>query len=132
MSRVEVRVERSPVSRLFWGLLLIGFGVIGVMAYMHLLDGFDWVTSWPGAVTVVGIAQVFSANTARRLGGGVTTALIGVWFLATIRHWHGLDWGNSWPLALVAGGLGEVVHAIATPVYRRARKREEDVHVVCE
>lgn len=122
--------ERDTRSRLFWGLSLIMIGVLSSMMYLHLLPGVDGAHWWPIAVVVFGLARIASAYSARSLGNGVSTALIGAWLFVTITHWHGLRWETSWPLALVAGGIGEVVHAIATPIYRRrAGQRKEGIHV---
>ena len=122
--------ERDTRSRLFWGLSLVTIGVLSTMMYLHLIPGVDWSNWWPAIVVVFGLARMASAYSARSLGSGLSTALIGGWFFATMLHWHGLRWETSWPLLLVAGGLGEVVHAIALPFYRRrAQEREEGIHV---
>ena len=58
-------------------------------------------------------------HSAKKLGGGVTIALLGCWFWIASNEWHGFTWLNSWPLALIASGTGMVVHALAAPFYRR-------------
>jgi len=128
--RHDIVCERDPRSRLFWGISLIAIGVLGTLMYLRLLPGVEWSSWWPAIVVVFGLSRVVTAYSARSLGSGVSTALIGVWLQLTVLHWHGLRWETSWPLALVAAGMGEVVHAIAMPFFRRpAHDAEAGIHV---
>jgi len=130
MSWSERRYRRGPRARFFWGLMLVGIGILGTADYLGLAPGLDMNTWWPALLILFGLGRALTAHSPRRLGGGVTTALIGLWILATLLHWHGLRWGNGWPLALVAAGVGEIVHGIAIPFYRgREDAVQEEIHV---
>jgi hypothetical protein len=131
MSRRHIRAQRDPMARLFWGLCLVAIGAFGTLQYLDLIPGGRWENWWPWAIIAIGVARVLTPYSARSLGSGVMTALMGTWLLLTIRHWHGLTWWTSWPLALIAVGVGEVVHAAATPFFRNrvVVTDEEEIHV---
>ena len=108
------RGERSRSSALVWGLGLIALGV----AFLAMRQGaLPWPSLhywWPAFVTVMGLAEMVGARSAKKLGSGVTLVLMSGYFFASVYHWKGLNWATSWPLALVAVGCGAVVEAIAS------------------
>jgi hypothetical protein len=111
--------ERGSRNRLFWGITLITLGVISGLDYLHALPWSLGETTWPFIVIVIGVVQAATAYSAKKLGSGISLALMGGWFWVAVNHWHGFSWTNSWPLALVASGVGMVVHSLAVPFYRR-------------
>ena len=113
--------ERGRSSRLFWGITLIVLGLFAALDYVGMIPWPLGRTTWPVIVIVLGIVRAATAWSARKLGNGVSLALLGGWFWIAVNHWHGFTWTNSWPLALVASGTGMVVHALAVPFYRPRR-----------
>ncbi|HTR98033.1 MAG TPA: DUF5668 domain-containing protein [Candidatus Acidoferrales bacterium] len=124
--------ESRTLSRLLWGLFLIGLGVLFLLQYLGVLEWMNVRAWWPFLVIALGTGQAVTGWSAKRISSGVSLALIGVWFLIAANGWHRLTWGNSWPLALVASGLGMVLRAILAPLDRgRVRpSRGGDVHVI--
>jgi hypothetical protein len=117
----EYWVEHERGKRLFWGIALIALGTLAALDYLRVLPFTLGVMTWPVIVVVFGVVRIATAWSARKLGGGVTMALMGCWFWIVVNQWHGFTWWNSWPLALVASGTGMVVHALTVPFYRRRR-----------
>lgn len=118
-------VERDRGNRLFWGITLIALGTLAALDYLGMLPWALGRTTWPIIVIVLGVVRAATAWSARKLGGGVTLALMGGWCWIAVNNWHGFSWWNSWPIALIASGTGMVVHALAVPFYRR--RSEDDV-----
>ncbi|MFN8587134.1 MAG: DUF5668 domain-containing protein [Candidatus Eisenbacteria bacterium] len=108
------RGERSRGRGLVWGIGLIALGVAFLGMRQGVLPWPQLTVWWPAFVTVIGVAEIVGARTAKKLGSGVTMTLMSGYFFATVYHWKGLNWATSWPLALVAVGCGAVVEAVAS------------------
>jgi hypothetical protein len=121
MLEMGYRAEREHSNRMFWGITLIALGTLATADYLGMLPWTLGQATWPIIVIVLGGVRAATAYSARKLGGGVTLALMGCWCWIAANDWHGFTWMNSWPLALIASGAGMVVHALATPFYRRRR-----------
>lgn len=106
------RHERSPREGLGFGLLLMALGVVLLLDRLHYLDyDLSLARLWPWFVIGWGVVRIVGWQSPRRVGGGVTTLLMGTWFLIAVNEWQGLGWTESWPLALVAVGTGIIVRA---------------------
>ncbi len=108
------RRHHDRAENLFWGMALVGLGV------MFLAHEARWLTlawlshNWALVVVGLGILRIVTARDARSIGSGVTMSLIGAWCWIATTSWMGLTWSNSWPLALVATGSGILARAMAT------------------
>src|SRR5262245_32920287 len=101
-------------ARIFWGLALILVGAMFTFDRLGWLPKWGWTfTWWPLIVIALGLARLIQPRTASDVGSGVSTSLMGMWFLLVTGDILGLTWRNSWPLALVAVGAGTVARALA-------------------
>ena len=108
------RCHHDKAENAFFGLALVGIGVMFLVHQTRWLT-IDWLTSsWGLLVVGLGIVRIVTARDAHRIGNGVTMALMGGWFWVAQTHWMGLSWYNSWPLALVATGAGILARGMAT------------------
>lgn len=99
------RNSRSSRGDLGLGLLLIILGAVLLADRVDYLE-FSIGGLWPWFVIGWGIVRMLSWESPRRVGGGVTGVLFGIWFLIAVNEWNGIGWSESWPLALVAVGGG--------------------------
>jgi hypothetical protein len=112
---------------MMWGIGLVLIGVVILLQYLDVLSGVIWHDWWPLIVILVGAGQIVAARTARRIGSGVSTLLIGGWLFVTVNHVWGLEWQTSWPLSLVAAGLGMVARSIAAGFIGRGESKGEGI-----
>ncbi len=110
---------KGIASKLTWGLILIGLGLL-FTAY-----NLDWIDVqlrvvweyWPLILVAVGLAKLIDPGE-RESGGWLI--LFGLYLLVnTLRLW-GLHWGNSWSLILIVVGLMIIFQAW---LQRRNRSR---------
>lgn len=126
------RHRRDARGAIIGGLMLIAIGVLFLGLKFHWWPDHEWWQWWVFFVAGIGVLQILTSGfpfdpwSPRRVGGGVTTLLLGAWCWGVQTHWHGLDWMNSWPLTLIAVGAGMVVRALAGLVVREPK---EDGHV---
>ena len=119
--------ERSRGYNAFWGVVLIGLGVVllltqqGILPH-HLLR--DWWMWWPGILVAAGLVRILRPRDAGDIAGGITSILLAFWFFANFQHWWGLTWNTSWPIALMIAGFGMMVRAL---VSRWVRDRTDPV-----
>jgi len=97
---------------LFWGLLLVGLGLLFLLGNLHRLAGglFAW---WPVLVLIAGL-WLFSRGVRRRRGGDL---LGGVLLLGLGTFWLlfnlGLVGNNLFlPILLIALGLGLLLRSL--------------------
>ena len=127
------RHERRRGGGIVFGLLLvvIGSGLLLERFDMLNLPLSDYWEYWPVLVIVWGLYRIASLESPRRVGGGLTTLLFGLWFLASTMRWGGMRWWNSWPLALVAIGSGMVLRALLERVWMPPSEPKEVRHDRC-
>lgn len=117
-----------------FGLLLVFFGSALLLQRLDVIDLYglrDYWSYWPFLFVAWGLYRIISAESPRRVGGGVTTLLFGLWFLVSTWNWNGLDWSNSWPLVFVAIGAGMVTRGILERAWHPASGAEEVRHDGC-
>ena len=110
---------------LVWGLVLIGLGIVFLLAMVGQLPWDFMSTWWPLFPMGVGLTKLVTARSPRAVGSGVSTLGIGCWLLIASNDWYGLGWSRSWPLVLVAVGLGSLAQAVAAYFWHT----EENGHV---
>ncbi len=117
--------EDERLSGLMWGIGLVLVGTVILLQYLDVMPFSVWRDWWPLIIVLVGVAQIVGSRSAKGLGDGVTTMLIGGWCYVATNHIYDLTWRNSWPLALVAAGMGMVVRSIAAGFMGRTRDEQE-------
>jgi apolipoprotein N-acyltransferase len=96
----------------FFGLMLIGLGIVLLLGQLGMLDVpriWHW---WPAILIVIGLGQVIASSNPRQAASGVSLILFGLWFFACLEHWYGLRFRNAWPILLVIFGFESVVTAL--------------------
>lgn len=111
--------DEDRLGGLMWGIGLILVGSVILLQYLDVMPFSVWRDWWPLIIIMVGVAQMVAGRSAKGVGEGVSTMLIGAWCFIATNHVWGLTWRNSWPLALVASGMGMVVRSIAAGFMRR-------------
>jgi hypothetical protein len=117
--------EDERLSGLMWGIGLVLVGTVILLQYLHVMPFSVWRDWWPLVIVLVGVAQIVGSRSAKGLGDGVSTMLIGGWCYVATNNIYDLTWRNSWPLALVATGMGMVVRSIAAGFMERTRDEQE-------
>lgn len=117
--------EDERLSGLMWGIGLVLVGTVILLQYLDVMPFSVWRDWWPLIIVLVGVGQIVGSRSAKGLGDGVTTMLIGGWCYVATNHIYDLTWRNSWPLALVAAGMGMVVRSIAAGFMGRSRDERE-------
>jgi len=118
----------------FFGLVLVLFGSALLLERLDVIDLYGlrgYWRYWPFLFMAWGLYRIISAESPRRVGGGVSTMLFGLWFLVSTWHWNGLDWSNSWPLVFVAIGAGMVTRGILERAWHPVSGAEEVHHDGC-
>lgn len=95
---------------LFWGLILIGVGVIMLLDKMHI-HTFDQLveTYWPMLIIALGASRLAES---RRPWSGIWLVITGLWLQAVTLHLWGITYQSSWPLLLIALGAGMVLRTL--------------------
>lgn len=109
--------DRRVINRgsLFWGLLLMGFGVLLLLDQFDFADFGDIVrTWWPMAIVIVGVSQFLEP--ARRWNGAWLVS-VGLLLQAARLHLFGLTIRTAWPIFLILLGAMMIVKAL----FRAAR-----------
>ena len=110
------RRNRSPREGLAFGLLLMAIGVVLLVNQLGYADLRLWLL-WPWFVIGWGIVRIATWESPRRVGGGVSTLIFGIWFWIAVNGWRGLGWEDTWPLALVAVGSGIITRVALQRVW---------------
>lgn len=109
----QCRRDEDWQGSLAWGLGLVAVGTIILLQYFDVVPFRMWRDWWPFIIIAIGLTQLLLARGPQNIGGGLSLALLGVWFLMAANRMYGLTWANSWPLALVASGAGMVARSVA-------------------
>jgi hypothetical protein len=115
--------HRDSAGRVFWGIIIILFGVLFLLDQLGRLDfGSIFSRYWPVLLILIGLWQLF-ANNFRNPGGPLFIIVIGVIFELGRLHILGRSaWHYVWPLLIIAVGLGILFGALGqrTPTSRPA------------
>ena len=107
------------------GIVMVLIGASLLLNQFDLIDlGSVW-DYWPWMFVAWGLFRIVQAESPRRVGGGVTTLLFGVWFLVSETRWNGLSWHNSWPLVFVAIGAGMVTRGVLERIWASGSSAKE-------
>lgn len=104
--------KRHARKRIFWGLILVGLGV------MFLIERFDFLELammwrfWPLVLLMAGLVDVLTATRWRHIGEGMNQIVIGFWIFACLERLWGFTWSNSWPVLLIGIGVSVVLGAM--------------------
>ena len=107
--------ERDRRSGIFWGLVLLGLGVVFLLSEQGVLPRHylrTWWMWWPLILTASGLMRLIRPRDAGDVGGGITTLLLSFWFMACLQNWWGFTWNNAWPVALMIAGFGMMIRAV--------------------
>ena len=115
------RVERTRGSSLFWGMALIGLGVLFLLQRLGIVEHHLLHRFWPLLIVMAGISNLFCARTVWR---GVWVIAAGCWLQAIALGVFGLTFSNSWPLLLIAAGASMVLRTFFDVGSRRRREQE--------
>jgi predicted membrane protein len=107
--------SRNAHGRIFWGLVLIGLGVLFLLDQMGDLD-FGWVVSryWPVIFIVIGLSIIIG-NGFRNSGSGVFFVLFGTFFLLMRLHILSYHLWHYWPVIIIAVGVWILVKPLFRP-----------------
>jgi hypothetical protein len=106
-------IERRPIdgSSLFWGLILIAFGILFMLDRFGIDVTFLFRSLWPLLIILFGVSRLIQHHSLR--GGGLGLIVIGVWLQIATLHLFGLTFNSSWPLLLIALGAWLILRALA-------------------
>ena len=105
--------HRDSAGRIFWGIIIILFGVLFLLDQMGRLD-FGSVIShyWPVLLILIGFWQLV-ANNFRSPGGPLFLIALGVIFeLGRLDILGRSAWHFVWPLLIIVVGLGILLGAL--------------------
>ncbi|HAV24296.1 MAG: hypothetical protein A2X67_06080 [Ignavibacteria bacterium GWA2_55_11] len=103
-------------SRIFLGLVLIGFGVL------FLLDNFGYTeigSVWhysPLIVVVFGIQKLIKAENPQQTGGGMWLVFIGLWLFVSMNEYWDLGFHETWPFLIIGWGVGVIWKSLGRPL----------------
>jgi hypothetical protein len=105
--------HRGSGGRVFWGIIIILFGVLLLLDQLGRLD-FGSIISryWPVLLILIGLWQLF-ANSFRSPAGPLFIIALGVIFeLGRLQILGRSAWHYVWPLLIIAVGLGMLLGAL--------------------
>ncbi|MCU1246580.1 MAG: transrane protein [Acidobacteria bacterium] len=118
--------QKIDSDSLWWGLILIGFGVMLLLGRLGITDfGSLMHRFWPMFVIFLGVSRLFKR---RSLWSGLWLITIGLWLQISTLGLFGLDFRSSWPLLLVALGAGMVVRTLVESARGRDAAAKENRH----
>jgi len=106
--------HRDSAGRIFWGLIIILFGVLLLLDQLDKLD-FGRVISryWPLFLILIGLWQLI-ANNFRNTGGPLFLIVLGVIFeLGKLEILGRNAWHYVWPLLIILVGLWILLGALS-------------------
>ncbi len=98
--------SKGPLGRIFWGLVLVGIGVLFLLDQMGQLNfGYLFSRYWPVVFILIGVAIILG-NNFQNVGPGVFFILFGAFFLLMrIRIFNHTAWHYFWPLVIIGMGI---------------------------
>jgi predicted membrane protein len=106
---------RGAHGRIFWGLILIGLGVLFLLDQLGEIDFGEVVSRyWPVIFIVLGLS-ILVGNGFRNAGSGIFFILFGAFFLLMrLRILHRDLW-HYWPVFVIAAGVWVLVRPVFCP-----------------
>lgn len=107
--------KQSGHGRIFWGLILIGLGVLFLLDQLGELDFGEIISQyWPVIFIILGLS-ILIGNGFRNAGSGVFFILFGAFFLLMRLHiLHRALW-HYWPVFIIAAGLWVLLKPAFSP-----------------
>jgi len=101
-----MRSHGNPGARLWFGLIVLGLGVLWTLDNMGVLDAGQFTRFWPFALILYGSMRILGFGMRRRPVGGFIWLMIGGWFALRKFDLVSWDFDDVWPLFLILlGGL---------------------------
>ena len=118
---------RSGQGRIFWGLILIGLGVLFLLDQLGELDFGEMVSQyWPVIFIVLGLS-ILVGNGFRNAGSGVFFILFGAFFLLMrLRILHHNLW-HYWPVFIIAAGVWVLLKPAFDPHSSEDKKKTSEL-----
>lgn len=118
------RKRNRTDENLFFGLLLVGLGLIFLFDRIDIFDLHDAWQFWPFILVAIGLAKAFTAPTTEKVGGGLWLAFIGAWLYVSLQEVWDLGFRETWPALLIVWGIGIVWKSFGRP-WPFLRKEEQ-------
>ncbi|WP_217594761.1 cell wall-active antibiotics response protein LiaF [Cohnella sp. GbtcB17] len=122
-------MQQSVLHRIFWGVILIGGGLVFLLNQSGVIDldiGYLFSTFWPAFIILFGI-QGMLIQQRNNFGWNAIVVLIGLFFLGRNLGWLNWEFGDlirfAIPAALIVAGLNMVFRGSGCG--RTKRKWEE-------
>jgi hypothetical protein len=96
-------------AQLFWGLLLIGAGVLFFLDRVELFYVESIWQYWPFLFVLSGLNRLIAAPTANDVLRGLWSAFLGLWLFVSLQHVWGMSFQETWPALLIAWGVSLVL-----------------------
>ena len=96
-------MDRTQVSQVMAGVMLIALGLIFLGKRLDLISGLDISRLWPLILFIIGFGKFFGPRVEGQARSGLWLMFLGSLFLAHTFRIMTLD--RSWPLFIVAGGV---------------------------
>lgn len=95
------RPSSGPTPKLFFGLLLIFFGIVFTLDQMGWIDSEDVLRYWPALFIVAGASKLLWPGTAGSRISGLALTLVGIWLLLEMLDVVYYSFWDYWPLLLI-------------------------------
>ena len=119
--------SRSASGRIFWGLILIGLGVLFLMDQMGELDFGEMASRyWPVVFIVIGLSILIS-NGFRNAGAGVFFILFGAFFLLMRLDIFSHSLWHYWPVFVIGAGVWMLVKPAFRPRGSEDKKKTPEL-----
>jgi len=104
---IGVHIQGTGIWRISVGLLIVGWGLLRMAVNLGWDPAYGILEHWyfPGALTVIGLVRVLSADSTVGRGIGGLLAGLGAWWLVSESYGVRFDISDWWPLVLVVIGL---------------------------
>lgn len=110
----------------FWGVLLMGVGVVLLMEQLDVWRIHLHWPWWPAIPIVIGLVRLMTPETPRDVVDGIGWILMGGWLFVCTERWFGFGFSEGWPLVLVIWGFQVALGAVLD---RETRRRKAEHHV---
>lgn len=112
--------------RVFFGISLIGLGLVLLAAHFDWLDWDDvrfW-QYWPVILMAHGLSHLLIPNRSGDRIKGMFEFLVGVWCQACVLHWHEWSFHRTWPVLVILYGLRLMIEGNELAVSEEERHHE--------
>lgn len=96
-------------SKLAWGVVLVGFGVLLLLDRLDLLYLDRYWRYWPLILVALGVVSLAGAATPEKRRSALWLTGIGLWLLVNTLELFGFWWHDSWPLVVMLAGVVDLV-----------------------